>query len=1237
MGDKTKKYQLCRMILVNAGTNKHVASAKITAIDPRGGAAVLGDNGVGKTTTLRILPLFFGHLPSQIVAAGHGNEAMVRFILPTDASAIVFEYQRGSDSDDDLRLAVIRRRADDPDVPFYRLYRSGFRKEIFVSDGRFLSDDETQVKATELGIQTTSKLTTAEYRSVILRTTASSKDKDKLRRYALEWSFGPKQLDNLDRVVAAMVKKHINFADIIQVAVGLVQHDLGLGAERAKLTFKQGRGPIERWLSNRDACVAAFKLAPTFAELESDLRDHRNTEARFRACRTDVASLTQARNQEASTIQDKLEAMAASRETVLEEERGKRATLTEAARSAEQIAASSRAAFNEASEKAKRFEDEKAAHWEQKIQELPTIRTQIKALAGQISAAEAVQGAATAEYERLASEAKTKASDLCLTQEGAKEPHRLRHTNTLSDIAKAEEDALEACDAVIEGRRLEIEEALGPLQESLGTWENRRTNPTASDDALQAVQKANDRKANHSSSLLEAQEAAAKAKEEAQAAQHAFAQQELEIRKARSDVVSAQSEREHAQQRLSPPDGTLLGALRSNLSDDWTRNLAKLINPELLSRDDLEPTFVEDASETAYGWQFHVGLINAPDWTDDSTARQTLDLAMEKEAKAQAHLNTQVQLLERCGQLRDETSTAFNSAEAQFNVLRQQTADVTNQLDAANQRVTNEKRLFAEQAGAEASKIRSSIGELKRQRDSLQADLKVDRQKVRTAHQLQRNAAKALCDGAIQAIDAHIESIKSDLQRTLESLKEQMNAHLSSAGVDVDHLEQLRGRLSSLKTDAQALEDRQALVASWNRWLQAGGPTRLETLRSASAKAATDVGIAAGKLTAFNQAAELLENQYKADIKKLEDRHADVERDLKILVDLDGEFGDYLAVGMATVSPNASAKELRTAVHSVQHELRTLEETINRRSSTLRQALTAKNSAVKDFVEASIGTDVDAAVTSDLIGRASALSICFKQIGPQVANDVNLTLKTLLANIGAFHKAIKSFEKQVSDFNDRLKAGLSGVQCFERVKDLRLDIVTRFEDLGFYKKLSRMEDIVRQHANELGKDYTRDLPPDETARALGDFMSVLGSDGNVEVNLSQHITLKGSVVDNGRLKEFRRANELQEISSEGLTSLILITLMTALLNTIRGSEPVHVPWVTDEVGKFDPTNFKALMQRLKDNRIDVVTASPELGPAQQAMFAKRYMFEDRGRIREYRPLETVLNGSSSSPDAEVLP
>lgn len=42
------------------------------------------------------------------------------------------------------RSSLLRRMTASQYVPVYRLYRSGFRKELFVDEGRFLSDDETQ-------------------------------------------------------------------------------------------------------------------------------------------------------------------------------------------------------------------------------------------------------------------------------------------------------------------------------------------------------------------------------------------------------------------------------------------------------------------------------------------------------------------------------------------------------------------------------------------------------------------------------------------------------------------------------------------------------------------------------------------------------------------------------------------------------------------------------------------------------------------------------------------------------------------------------------------------------------------------------------------------------------------------------------------------------------------------------------------------------------------------------------
>lgn len=1215
-GPKPEKFQLCRMILINAGTNLHVPSGRITAIDPRGGAAVLGDNGVGKTTTLRILPLFFGHLPSQIVAAGHGQEAMVRFVIPTDASAIAFEYQRGSDDESSLRLAVIRRRSDDPDVPFYRLYRSGFRQELFVSEGRFLSDEETQQKATELGIATTSKLTTSEYRSVILRVPSNSKDKEKLRRYSLDWSYGPKQLDNMDRIVAAMVKKHINFADIVQVAVGLVQHDLGQGAERAKLSFKQGREPIERWLRNREACIDAMQRAPAFKALDEELNQLYSAKERYRSCRSDVRALVKAREEEADGLATLLDNMADARTIQLQKEDERKRLLQEHSATCSRAFASAKEAAEQESARASSFETQGAARWELLVQELPVLRANLHTAQAQVEAAQTHHQQATAHYNRLEHEARTRANDDILALESSKENHRKRLTESMAGIVAAENEALRLCDDEFAAKRQRLDEDKEPLLEQRGRWENLKKNPSASSEAQLEVDEAGVRLQKKTEEAAIAQRLCDQRLRDQERARAAFAAQEGEVSRARAGVHAAQEKLAQAKARLNPPQGTLLAALRAHGGGTPHRNLARVINPELLQRDDLDPTLVEECAETVYGWRINTAAITVPDWADDSLARASIEAAQEHLARAQSALESQLANLESKGAQLKDLDAAAQDSQAKVSVLNAQTQECKNRLETARSRIASERKNAISLAEDQLRTINAKLESLKHQRAALDRDHSIAKAAIRQTHERLKSEANSLCKNALSSIDESVAKVKADLSEALVRLDAQLKEHLSKEGVDVARLNALKDDLQKLRGQVQEREDHRPLVDRWKAWLEAGGPARLEALKAAAQRAAQASRDAARQHSEHLQAMQASAAEYEAAVADKTKRQKQVWEELETLQQLDLSFEDYGAAGTSVIDTSTPASALKAKARAIRSDIERLEANITKAYSTLHQALTTRNSTVKDLVEASMA-EVKA---KDITDRAKALCICYRQIGPQVANDVNITLKALLQNIGAFHKAIQSFEREVGSFNRRLQAGLSEVKCFDRVKDLRLDIVTNFDGLGFYKKLSRMEDVVREHATEVGKDYSRELPSDDTARALSEFMSVLGSDGNVEVNLSQHITLRGSISDNGRHKEFKRASELEGISSEGLTSLVLITLMTALLNTIRGAEPVHVPWVTDEVGKFDPNNFRALMQRLRDNLIDVVTASPELGPAQQAMFAQRYLFEDRGRIREYRPM-----------------
>jgi hypothetical protein len=1213
------KYQLRRMLLINAGTNMDVPSGRITEIDPRGGAAVLGENGVGKTTTLRILPLFFGHLPSQIVSTTNGQRPMVRFVLPTDSSAIAFEYQRGSDSEEDIRLAVIRRRSDDHDVPFYRLYKCGFRKELFVCEGRFLSDDETQVTATSLGIQTTSKLSTSEYRSVILKTPAMSKDKERLRRYSVEWSFGPKQLDNLDRLVAAMVKKHINFPDIVQVAVGLVQMDLGQGSDRARLTFKQGRGPIERWLKNRDACADAFKLAPQIAELEDDLRDHRAAEARLRARRADVTALRAARGAERAALTQAIEDMAAERATTLATQSLEKAGLADASSKASAAAAAARAEYEQEAGLAQHYESQRAAHWETQIQDLPSLLLAKKTLDDQVAAAEAEHADATSRYARMEQEARTATTERKLALEQEKQPHRDRLAQALEQIAAHQELAKQEAGALQGSRKANLDAALEPLLEQKGTWAARKASPAPSDEALRSVEQSNERVHAHTQAIGSVRQILARATAADVEARRAFSDQERSIRLAKADLDAASAAIDAARSLMSPSPGTLLAALREHPDDAWKRDLAKVINPALLERDDLSPSAVEDAVQTVYGWSLSTGVIGSPDWVDDALSRKALESAEARGRAAEAHWCSLQDALNGKARGLKEAEQAVGIAQARLTVLDGQTETLTNALATAKLTVETEKRNAVALADSELSRLNTQIDTLRSQLRNLQREHDEQLAVIKAAHDRQRADAKKLHDEAIAVIDGNIVRIGNELLSTLESLSRQLKEHLSSAGVDVARLAELKKRTLVISEDVRIREEKAPLVGRWRVWVESGGPARVQTLKTNAQRAADDARLRAMQLTEFESKVEKVTKEYDRGVDSRRKRLEDVDDEVEVLELLEDEFGHYQATGDSVIDTRTTARELRGKAQAEKAALIKAADAVSRRSSTIRQALTARDNAVKELVEASL---MRVSEGSD-ISRATELCTCYKLIGPQVANDVNITLKTLLANIGAFQKALHSFEKEVSAFNRRLQDGLNEVRCFERIKDLRLDIVTTFESLGFYKKLVRMDDIIRQHANEFGKDYTRDLPSDEIARSLGDFVSVLGPDGSLEVNLSSHIALSGSVTDNGQHKVFRRGSELENISSEGLTSLILITLMTALLNTIRGAEPVHVPWVSDEVAKYDPKNFLALIQMLRDNRIDVVTASPELGTAQLAMFSQRYLFEDKGRIRQYRPLGAV--------------
>ena len=80
--------------------------SKIVQIEVNGHTNLTGGNGAGKTSSLNLVPVFYGTDPNRLVLKVAGKVSFLDYYLPQQSSALIFEYLR----DDGPRLAVLHRR-----------------------------------------------------------------------------------------------------------------------------------------------------------------------------------------------------------------------------------------------------------------------------------------------------------------------------------------------------------------------------------------------------------------------------------------------------------------------------------------------------------------------------------------------------------------------------------------------------------------------------------------------------------------------------------------------------------------------------------------------------------------------------------------------------------------------------------------------------------------------------------------------------------------------------------------------------------------------------------------------------------------------------------------------------------------------------------------------------------------------------------------------------------------------
>ena len=1217
--------RLRRMLLVNVKPSGTLASGAITEIDPRGGAAITGSNGVGKTTTLQLFPLFFGCPPNHIAQSGGTREPMLRFVLPSPQSAIVFEYQRGED-ESDVCLTVLRRQ-ESSDAPEYRCFPGAFRADLFTeptTDGSgqmFLDDEGTVAAAARLMISPSAKLNASQYRSVILNLRSSNKDNtDSIKNSTRRFSFARKSLPHMDRLVASVIKERIDFQDFTSMAVTMILEQMGgfSGPQTSgqKLAVKQGKEQIERWLRNRDACERAIKLKPEVEDLRIRLGDHRQKLLAMRDVRGSVQRL---RSLLAQLLVELKSNQKDAQIVLADESRELKATGDALQEKAEELHGDFRAVdgrYQEAKSKRDYFENADVKEWDGKVTSLPLLQDQLAQTMEQIAAIEGQSQGISRKFELEIQNLATRVAQTVLEMQSGKEVHTGKYNADIEDLRKLEISETQDIrdDHQEKGDVLQV--TLNHLTESIAQANANIENPAIGESYIKREQDAAESLQEHATQLSAAQTETMESYKGLHAAQNEFNSAELYVQECRERVSGCKDRLHAAEVKLSPIDGSLHATLVRSQDTAWRTTIARTINPDLLTRTDLKPYFSEDGGASLHGWTLDIDAIASPDWTHDellraelATCSTELDAALKAQTAASTAFNEVANKLSKARNVEAD-------AKAREGVLASKKAG----LQLAHKGAKDDCRLAKEELIRDAKKqldvLRGQLQSTRTAQLAHNTNLNQEIEAKRSEFSVAREQSLQRRNNGFAEIDRLIKEYQGQQAQRKKQLEADRDAELKDKGVDLSRLNPLIVDRAALKVEIDDITAKVPLVDQWRRWTTENGPALFtglvverDRIISLVEKIDQNINAHATKVSQHN-------SQFQTSQAKLQTAIGKTETELSELAGLDASLTDYTPSFGLRVTVDTPTSELRHAYKTANTELAEVTHKIETAFRKINQHLNATESAVKDFIAACL-EDLSPDATD--VVRADRLTQAYDRIGREVISPaVNTELNTILGNIGGYRSRIQSFETEVRSFNRKLQDGLDGVVIgFDRLKEFKISVASDFNQLDFMGKLTALDDVIRQHRDQPRAMYTLEVPPQSSAYALKEFMAVL-SNGMLEIDLSKHISLSGSVMDDGNLKVFRNEAELANLSSNGITTIALITLLSGMLNVIRGQDNIYIPWVTDEVARFDAGNFKGLMKMLKDNKIDVVTASPSLTPAAYQQFSQRYLLGPRGRVAIFR-------------------
>lgn len=1220
-------HRLRRVFGVNLRTPKDDGTSScIVEMDTRGAVMALGGNGVGKTSFLRMIPLFYGATPSSILR-GSGHEHMMRHMLPDASSCIVFEYER--ETEEDLRCAVVHC-APDKDAPVYHIIRGSFDEEIFTrQDGDgwvFLNRDEFRAKAEAMGRQVTPAMDPAQYRCVILGDRAETRDMVRFRRLATEHSLAPRSLRGLEQIAAAMGPEALSFGTLQGIVVGRV--NARMGAEgKAVLELKKPARDVLSWIASHEHLSRVQAKADDARALSARCAELQTLDFELRGLRVAAQTLadTTATAAEANrTRRERLQAEAGERQAELDKAASR-------AGAAEQTAAD---AVDRLAREVRAIKDREAYFNSIHVQALAAEQDKEAALlddqghlTSEKNRLEAAAKGIVESFQNQRSERQGEHATVSLRVAGAMAKASSALTGRLEQIRLQQEQALEQ---VKEPPRLaEVSDELGKLATREGQLQAQAANPSASQQTQAAWSAASQQLRSARPSVRQAAAASAEAEKKVRQAQAARDQAAAAHGAASDRVSQLQQQLRSLEEQRKPKEGTLLAFLREGAPADLGA-IAKALNPDLVARTDLQPQ-IEDLDAPSPG-PIRVGSLlldvtpaPAPDWLDErelqsriEQAKLAIKDARDRLAPAEKAARDAAAALEVAQADAARCEAARIAADQELERLEQAEA-------LARQAVEDEQHARAEDAKAQLASHQEEVARLQAERKQLLQSMADMRAAIARQHDAMRQNAADSAKADQERFKAEQRQADARLDQQLKELDEREGRELRGANVDAARIAELDRQIKALGARLKAIAGKRHEVTSWREFC-AGELASLKMRELALEQARQSHGSARQLALDAQDAARQHAEAAKQALEELDAAHQRLLDDRTFLQGLLNR--ELRAIAAAPAGTRVSTWSVPELIEEVQRKTRALTEATDAASSLasgIRRVMLATPGAATAWLErkdAELPAVQDIAQHEDVLRRSRMLCEWYESDFVDPINALHQELAAVFGHARTFVRDLEAFDLEIGRFNSQLQGELGKVTRFPNFSNLTVAVRSTVRSLEYMGDLQKMRDMADSRvsfsrapgaaaARELG------LPSTEEVELMKSFKNLLQREGGIRANVNELVRLEFSVQIKGRQQTISREDEFKRYASTGNTGMIVAMFLMGFAGMVRrdAGAKVRLTWVTDECGRFDGANLRAFLQTLDENDIDVISATPEAPGGSAEMFDRLCRFYPSGAIR----------------------